>query len=151
MTRHILSIFASLNLRALKLHFVSPNTNSRTTLYLEMQPIPVASACGSSLAGTAGSKPVVSMDVCVVCYTVKARAQARTIKTWKQVRKNYKERTREGIQKKKFRRRYECRLWVLCVAAGTGLCDGPITRPADRPCVTVCDHMQQQTPCTYNG
>jgi hypothetical protein len=42
------------------------------------------------------------MDVYVECCTVKAKEKARTVKTKTQVRKTYKERTRKGIQKKKF-------------------------------------------------
>jgi hypothetical protein len=39
------------------------------------------------------------MDVCVVCCRVKTKEQTRTIKTKKQVRKKYEERTEELQEK----------------------------------------------------
>ena len=49
-------------------------------------PIPVAerskaSVYGRSLAGVAGSNPAGSMDVCVVCCTVRTKGKATTIRT----------------------------------------------------------------------
>jgi hypothetical protein len=53
------------------------------------------------------------MDVYVVCCTAKAKSQARTIKTKKQVRKKYKERTREAIRITHSQESY--RLWCVLV------------------------------------
>ena len=68
-------------------------------------PVPVAErskarVCGRSLIGIAGSNPAGVVDVCVVCCTIKTMERARTVKTKKQVRQSYKDRTREGVQKK---------------------------------------------------
>jgi hypothetical protein len=41
--------------------------------------------CGHSLAGIAGSNPVSIVDVCVVCCTVKTKAEAGAKKTKKQI------------------------------------------------------------------
>jgi hypothetical protein len=47
-----------------------------------------------------GLNPAGSMDVSVVCCTVKTNSQVGTIRTKEEVRKKYKARTREGFQKK---------------------------------------------------
>jgi hypothetical protein len=52
-------------------------------------------------AGMWGSKPSGSIDVCVVCCTVRPKEEARAIKSKKQVRTKYKDRTRKRIQKEK--------------------------------------------------
>ena len=66
---------------------------------------------------------------------VKTKEEARKIKTQKQVNKNYKERTRERIDKKNPA--------ALC-CVGTRLCDGLNTRPGEsyRVCVSHCVHLQ---------
>ena len=64
-------------------------------------PLPVAewftpSVSGLSIVGIAGSNPAGGMDVCVVCVVQYGqKAKARAIRTKKQVRIKYKERTRE--------------------------------------------------------
>ena len=58
-------------------------------------PIPVAER--SKASGIAGSNPAGGIDICVVCCTVKTKAQARTMTA----QKKYRERERE--QKKDFR------------------------------------------------
>ena len=60
---------------------------------------PKATVCGLSLAGIAGSNPAGSMDVCVVCCAVKAKAQEQEDpEKRKEVREKYKARTREGSE-----------------------------------------------------
>jgi hypothetical protein len=54
------------------------------------------------------------MDACVVCSTVKTNEEARASNIKKQVRKRYKERTKEEIHKKN-----PLRAWMFfCCAVG---------------------------------
>ena len=55
-------------------------------------PIPTAArskswVCGHYVAGIAGSNPAGGADICVVCFTMKTKEQARAMQTQKQVRK----------------------------------------------------------------
>ena len=59
-----------------------------------------ARVCGLSLVGIVSSNPANGVDVCVVCCTGKTKKQARIKKTKTQLRKEYKQETREEIQKK---------------------------------------------------
>ena len=54
-----------------------------------------------SRAGISVLIPSGDMGVCVLCCTLKAKAQTSTVKTKKQVRKTYTDRTREGSQENK--------------------------------------------------
>ena len=68
-----------------------------------ISPIPVTArskawTCGRSLAEIAASNPAGGIDVCVL--RCEDKEQARAIKVKKYIWKKYKDRTREGLQKK---------------------------------------------------
>ena len=105
-----------------------------------MKPIPVAErskarVCGRSLPGVTGSNPAGSMDICVVCCTLRTKGKARTIRT-QQYRNNTdkKKSSGWGMVGRPLR--------LLFVLSGRSLCDGLITRPEEfyrLCCVKVCD------------
>lgn len=65
------------------------------------------------------------MDDCVVCFTVKTKAQPREMKTTKQIWKMYKNRARNVLQKKSS-------VWILgnLKLPNSSVCIQPLTEVA---------------------